>query len=222
MEYTGRVLEQVLIKRESKMWTCKNCDTKNEDKDLYCACCGEKKINVSDVRKGLQENNGTAQTSVNSQRSAQSGISQQHNTDKVYTYRQDNTVKSKRSFYPFEVATAFCILVTFILTIVNISDDYEWVESAIFVIPLIMSFTTSNKERNTGDTPSAVVVLFAFIIIFCVAAAFDLPQKIQLYKMTGNIRQKQLIIIDVIGLLTMLPLAIQMFRKSLHFKFEKK
>ncbi len=25
------------------MWKCKNCDTKNEDKDQFCACCGEKR-----------------------------------------------------------------------------------------------------------------------------------------------------------------------------------
>ena len=23
------------------MWICKNCDTKNEDHNLYCSCCGE-------------------------------------------------------------------------------------------------------------------------------------------------------------------------------------
>ncbi len=25
------------------MWTCKICNTKNEDKDQFCACCGEKR-----------------------------------------------------------------------------------------------------------------------------------------------------------------------------------
>ena len=101
------------------MWTCKNCDTKNEDTDLYCACCGEKKISVSDAQKNLQESIGTSQTSVNSQESVMSGISQRNDKDKEYTYRQDNAVKRKRSFYPFEIATAFCILATLILTIVK-------------------------------------------------------------------------------------------------------
>ena len=38
------------------MWKCPNCDTKNEEKDQFCSCCGEKRIIV--------KTDGSAQKSV--------------------------------------------------------------------------------------------------------------------------------------------------------------
>ena len=126
------------------MWICKNCDTKNEDNNLYCSCCGEKRKETVRVEQNssTQSTNYTANTgstatqgTVQNQTITNAGRETQQNKETPERVKQRRNAR----ILAFAIAILFVVLDIWSAAIENTVLDSAYLKNRIMfaIVPFI-------------------------------------------------------------------------------------
>ncbi len=159
------------------MWICKNCDTKNEDNNLYCSCCGEKRKET--VR--VEQNSSTQSTNytANTGSTATQGTVQNQTVTNAGTETRQNKETPERAqqrkngrIVALAIAIVFVILEVWAAGIENNLADPAYLKNRIMVsaIPFIccgVLFFANNLVL--AEIASFVLGFFALYDVFVFA-----------------------------------------------------
>ncbi len=159
------------------MWICKNCDTKNEDNNLYCSCCGEKRketVRVEQHNNTQSANNTTNTWSTMAQNSVQNQTATNAGTETGQNRETPERAQQRKNgrIVALAIAVVFVVLEVWTAGIENNLADPAYLKNRIMVsaIPFIccgVLFFANNSVL--AGIASFVLGVFALYDVFVFA-----------------------------------------------------